>query len=63
MRLDKDERERISRGDMKFFKEILFNELEAVQTELLVFKESRGRDDFLKGRGSFIQELIKVLEN
>jgi hypothetical protein len=63
VKLNKDERERIARGDMRFLKAILLKELQEVQEDLMVYKESRGRDDFLKGRGTLIQELIKVLES
>lgn len=62
MKLAKEEKQRIAEGDMRFFKTILLKELEIVQKDLMIFKESKGYDDVLKGKGSFIQELLKVLE-
>ena len=62
MKLNADERRRISNGDVKFLKEVLLSESKGLQENLLVFKESKGLDDWIKGKCAFIQELLKVLE-
>lgn len=63
MKLDKNEKQRIASGDVKFLKEILKKELEDIKDGLLVYKEAKGIDDVLRGKGAIIQELIKVLES
>lgn len=63
MRLIKADRERVSSGDIKFLKLLLIKELESLTIELKVYKESKGRDDFLKGSISFLEDLLKTLES
>ena len=63
MKLTLQEKDRISSGDVKFLGEVLRKELEDITDKLMVYKDSKGMDDLLKGRASIVIEILKVLES
>lgn len=64
MRVSADQKQKIAHGDFNLLKGLLEKELETVKSSLLTYKaENVGYDNVLRGRGTFIQELIDLLKN
>jgi hypothetical protein len=62
MKLNQEEKRRISSGDVPFLKKVLSLELEEIKNQLLSYRRDGPEyDNVLKGKGSFIKELLELL--